>query len=403
MIYSVYHSVFVKSYRKIKTFSLYGPFGLTVYSIVIYFYKYRKYRTIKNVKEGFKDHRLAIEKKSTQNNVILSRILDSFNRAKADQENIKEPYKIGQLWQSFINSTFEEFLTAIQNNDTVKLQTLLENFHREKFTINMGGSVDYYAMKKNPLYKYQFVNTWYKYYNIYKEIAGNQTKLVYPQVGNPFGLFYNGQIIPIEAIRYKYYATEILSLLGDVNNPVICEIGTGTGGQVFQIMSNTDRDITYISLDIPEVVVLASFFLMRALPWKKFLLYGEDSLDTNKLRKYDIILMPNFTSPKLGKESIDLFYNSCSFSEMDRGSVEEYISNIERQCRKYFFHINHTAKFKWSINGKEINNIPADQIKLDNNQFKKIYQHPRLFSRLEDEVFYSRYNARHFAFLYERI
>jgi hypothetical protein len=387
-----------------KAYKLLGPISLTIFSIVIYILKYRKFKAISSVKKGFKDHGPGVATGDALYITIFKRLLDSYNKAKAEQENIDQPYRVGHMWQSILDRQFVDLVTPLRGNDALKLQALLENFHRERFSLTAGGgSDDYYAMKKNPLYKYQFVNSWYKYYNIYKEVAGDHPQLTYPLVGNSVGLHHDGQIIPLNAIRYHYYATEILSLLRDVNNPVICEIGGGLGGQAYKILSNSDRAITYILLDIPEMLVISSYFLMAALPGKKFLLYGDGPLDSGSLDQYDVILMPNFMLPQLGDETVDLFFNACSFSEMDSVTVEEYIRQIERICRKYFMHINHNAKFVWHDEGKEIVNMPGNQIRPDPGRFKKIYQHPRLFALLEDKLFYYWKKAGHFTFLYERI
>ena len=394
-----------KAYSKVKAFRLLGPTELCIYSILIYIFKYRKYKAIPLVKKGFEDHKSSVARDDPSYRAIFKRLVDSYNKAKAQQENIGEPYHAGKLWQRFLDLYFDNLVTSLRDKNTVILQALLENFHREMFTVNLG-DFDYSAMKKNPLYKYQYVNTWYQYYNVYKEVTSGHPQLTYPLVGNPAGLYYDGQIIPIATIRYHYYAMEILSLLRDVDNPVVCDIGSGSGGQCYKILSNSVRDITCILLDIPEVLVIASYFLIAALPEKRILLYGEggrDHLDSGKLEQYDIILMPNFMLPELASESVDLFFNACSFSEMDSETVREYIRQIERICTKYFMHINHTAKFVWYENGKKVVNMPANQIRPDPNRFKKIYQHPRVFSRLEDEILAYNYKARHFAYLYERI
>jgi len=224
-------------------------------------------------------------------------------------------------------------------------------------------------------------------------------------LGNPVGLYHDGQIIPIDAIRYHYHATQILSLLRDVSNPVICEIGGGLGGQAYKVLSNSDRPITYILLDIPEMLVISSYFLMAALPEKKVLLYGESPLDSGKLDQYDIILMPNFMLPQLGDETVDLFFNSASFSEMDSVTVEEYIHQIERICRRYLMHVNHNQKFVWHNHGKETHNMPSTQIRPAPGRFKRIYQYPELLllAREEDKSLYYYYKSVYFAFLYERL
>ncbi|MBE9593150.1 MAG: hypothetical protein IMF19_06690 [Proteobacteria bacterium] len=187
-----------------KAYKLLGPISLTIFSIVVYILKYRKFKAIPSVKKGFKDHGSGVATGDARYITIFKRLLDSYNKAKAEQENIDQPYRVGHMWQSILDRQFVDLVTPLRDKDTMKLQALLENFHRERFTLTAGGgSDDYYAMKKNPLYKYQFVNTWYKYYSIYKEVAGGHPQLTYPLLGNSVGLYHDGQIIPIQAYGVK--------------------------------------------------------------------------------------------------------------------------------------------------------------------------------------------------------
>lgn len=387
-----------------KLFKRFRPTILGFYSFLEYLFKYRKYKAIPNVKKALECTYSKVKLEEHQYLNILERLINSYNKAKEDQVKIDPRYRVGFMWQKIIDDRFSDLISSFKEKNLETSSALLENFHREKFSLGSGGSADdYFGMKKTRFYKYQFINTWYKYYNIYEKIREVNHQLNYPQFGNPIGLLHNGQIIPIEAIRYHYYSIEINSLLRDIKTPVICEIGSGLGGQAYSILSNSDRHLTYILLDIPEMLIISSYFLMVALPDKKFLLYGENAPNNTNLDQFDIILMPNFVLPKLRDETVDLFFNESSFSEMNRETVEEYVCQIERICRKYFMHINHDAKFVWYENRKKIENLPGSLINPDPVRFKRIYKHPRLFARLEDKVFYYSNKADHFAFLYERI
>lgn len=385
-----------------------GRNGLTIYTsifaVVMYIFKYRKFKAIPAVKRGFEDHRQKRITNNAEYMAIFKRLSDAYNKAKSGQKSVAQPYKVGYMWQQNLDNHFADLIVALQNKDSMKLQTLLENFDREWFTYGMGGETDYYAMKRNPLYKYQFVNTWYKCFNLYKELANGDHKLAYPMVGNPAGLYYDKQIIPLDAIRFHYYAAQILSLLRDVENPVVCEIGSGLGGQAYKVLSTSGRPITYILLDIPEMLAVSSYFLMAALPEKRFLLYGESAnLGNGKLNDYDVILMPNFMLPQLEDEKVDLFFNSASFSEMDSMTVAEYIRQIERICRRYLLHVNHNQKFIWHYKGQESANMLSTQVQLDPNRFKQVYKFKDSFllAREEEKIYYR--NAAFYEFLYERI
>lgn len=392
-------------YKMIKwAYNVFEPLAESFFSSLVYIFKYRKFKAISMVKKGFEDHRSQANVSSASEVIIIERLIKAYNEAKETQKGVSRPYQVGHMWQEILDNDFHQLSSTFSNNDFEKARTLLENFNREVCSSKMGGGYDcYYRMKNVPLFKYQFINTWYEFCNVYEELTGNGPELIYPLVGNPVGLFYDEQVVPYDAIEYRYYAGEIQRLLNDIDNPIICEIGSGIGNQAYSVLANSERKMTYVLLDIPEVLVLASYFLMLALPDKKVLLYGEAPLDSNTLHQYDIILMPNFVLSELKNKSIDLVFNSCSLSEMDSVTSEEYVHQIERICLKYFMHVNHTARFTWQEEGRTITNIPADKIEPDRSRFRLIYQKPRRFALLQDKVFYWRSKSNHFAFLYQRM
>jgi putative sugar O-methyltransferase len=386
-----------------EIYKVIGFHGLLVctslYSVPMYFFKYRKYKAVSLVHKGFVDHGSGIALIDKKYKSIFLRLAEAYVKAKQDQLKVVPPYTISHLWQDNLDKYFVDLVGAICNKDTIHMKKLLENVGRD---FGFGGEYDSHEIKKNFLYKYQFINTWYKCYEIFQQYAGKESELTYSQVGNPAGLYHNGQTIPLDAIRLHYHAKQILSLLRDVQHPVICEIGAGVGGQAYTILSNSERAITYIIFDIPEVLITASYFLMANFPERKIMLYKEGSLSRAKLEQYDIILMPYFALPQLGNNAVDLFFNSASFGEMESDMAEEYISQIERICRKYLMHINHTANWQWGETHSSLSTelIPSPRL------FKKIYQYSELLylAREEDKILYKYlFRSMYYAFLYERL
>ena len=94
----------------------------------------------------------------------------------------------------------------------------------------------------------------------------------------------------------------------------------------------------------------------------------------------------------------DLFYNSCSFSEMDGRSSKNYLTVIEKSCRKYFMHDNHDVKFIFNEeNGTNSENIIGSNLVPDTGTFKQIYKKPRTHGLPEDRAFL------HHEYLYEKM
>jgi len=373
----------------------------TISIVTIYIVENKKLKAIQNIKKGFKDHRSEVVLGGVEYDGIFQRIADAYNKAKEDQREITSPpYQVGVQWQRTLDNQYMELNNALLNYDIARMKETLENFSRDPMSASQGGGVDYFHNKKQSLYKYLFINTWYKYYDMCREVIGTVPVLSYPLVGNPAGLYHEGKIIPIEAIRFHYCATQMLSLLDDINHPVICEIGGGNGGQIYEAISNSEQTLTYIDLDIPEMLVIASYFLIATFPEKRILLYGEEEMNSVNLEKYDMAMVPHFKMPQLGNETVDLFFNQRSFGEMDSKTVIEYIRQIERICRGYLFHINHSKKFRFEEDGKKSENLPSTEIIPDPERFKKIYEYPWMFNRLDEEIMYK--GTGNIAFLYEK-
>ncbi len=369
------------------------PNLLSLGSLPEYFLKYRRYRADESVRIGFSDH--ANQQIKTPDEVLY-RIIKAYNKAKLDQKKVSGPYQVGHLWQGILDTQFIKLTTAIHNNDISNIQKILENFNREDCgRYSVGGAEFYCRIGHVPFYRYQFINSWYKRYEVCKRIMSSDPKLSYPLVGNPVGIYRMGQTIPISHIEYYCYADEINSLINKIANPVICEIGGGVGGQAYEVIRNGTPNLIYIILDIPEVLLLSSYFLMMAFPNKSFQLYGEESNNAN------IKLLPNFTMPELLNNSVDLFFNSCSLSEMDYATGEEYLRQIERICKTYLLHINHDAKITWYEGNDKITNMIGSEFVPES--FDLIYKEPRLFSLIED-TFVIRwfYQAGHYKYLYKK-
>ncbi len=224
----------------------------------------------------------------------------------------------------------------------------------------------------------------------------------YPGVGDPAGIVCNGDVVPLEALRYHYWAHKMAMLLGGIDAPVVCEIGGGLGGQAWAYLDGPGERATYVIFDIPVTLVMASYFLLKTFPKKRFLLFGEEDLDASTLESYDFILMPYFKIVDLPDRSVDLFFNSCSFSEMESGTVRTYLREIERCCTRWLLHVNHTVRLEWNDGGRVMHNLPADEVIPDQEIFELVEETLRPFYRLDDRRYLRRRCARHIVRLFRR-
>jgi len=359
---------------------------------------------VKKLESGFQNQQYNFEFRGKKYNSILERICKSYIKAKKDQLSIASPYQVGIWYQKTIDRRFKTLVDALNERNIERLKEILENFQRSELMGGMGTSADEYLQaKRNRIYKYRYINRWCNYYDKLTDITNGPPRLSYSLAGNPAGLLIDGSVIHPESIRFHYTSVEICSLLYGIEKPVICEIGNGAGGQAYKVISDFNESLTYVLMDIPEVLVFASYFLMVNFPTKKTLLYGEDDFVKETTENYEIILQPNFVLPDIETHSVDLFLNDCSFSEMESDTVAEYLCQIERSCRKYFMHINHTGRYNWNYKGKHTQNLPATEIVPDKKSYKRVYQHYRVFRDRPEKIFYFLMKAQHFTFLYEKI
>ena len=150
--------------------------------------------------------------------------------------------------------------------------------------------------------------------------------------------------------------------------------------------------------DIPEVAAISSYFLLSSFPNKKVRLFGEGLISADSYEEYDVAVFPHFSINQLSDSSVDLFYNSCSFSEMDGDSSNEYLSIIQRVGCKYFMHDNHDTVLEFKNPDGSISlNVIGSKLTPDPALFKRVYKKPRVHGLPEDRSFV------HFEYLYERI
>jgi len=349
-----------------------------------------------DIKGGFSDHRK--EKYHQKSNPDdLKRIVASYKAAKRAQSQAALPFEIRGLWSEWISINYEKLTTALENENFDELSSIFENIFREECTIGTGG-YDNYRKYKSIFGGFYIKYVWCKYRDILSSIGCDIEKIDFPHVGNQTGVLTNGKVISHETLRHAYYAVEMSALLCDSPEATIVEIGSGLGGQAYQALLMNNKISKYILFDIPEVAAISSYFLLSAFPNKKVRLYGEGLISADSSEEYDIAVFPHFSINQLSDSSVDLFYNSCSFSEMDGESSKEYLSIIQRVGSKYFLHDNHDTVLEFKNSDGSISaNIVGSKLIPDPVLFKRIFKKPRVHGLPEDKSF------TYFEYLYERI
>jgi len=304
---------------------------------------------------------------------IVDRVVAAYKKAKTHQESVFEEYKGGGEWES-IEKSRTALLESISKNDNVGSAELLSNFFRNMLSRGFFPSHENF-LKRNKFQKMAFLNEYSHDLETWLQLLGEKKARIedvaYPDIGNPWGVKFNEGLVPYGVFRHHYYANYFSELLEDIGRPVIAEIGSGYGAFARYILKEK-KDVVYIGFDLPEVVLVLSYFLLSYFPDKKFILFGEkeeERISMMDIEQNDLILMPISSLPSLAGSSVDLFLNTRSFSEMDYVQVETYLKEIARICRGYFFHENSGS----AIPKGDHLEVVASEFPVDMKAFKLLY------------------------------
>lgn len=344
----------------------------------------------RNVRRGFADHRNdAGTRKITKQ--TAERVIAAYRAAKRDQRHGPEALQVKGLWNEWLVLNYSALIAALEGSSSGNLVELLNNFEREDFAVGTGVSHQDLLRARHSLWGVPYIKSvWAEYRDKAASLGVDVAQASHPQIGNPAGLELGGSVMPVDSWRHVAKAREMAELLRDVPNSTILEIGGGFGSQAYQTV-RAAAPRCYTIYDLPEVLAVSGAFLITALPEKKVALYGEPSAGA------DILVRPHFVIDEVADDSVDLFFNSNSFSEMDGESADYYLAIANRSCRRFFRHINHEERFTFrGPNGTSVNRT-GSEIVPDPDRFTRIYKKPRLFGRPEDITYSSN------DYLYERL
>lgn len=161
-------------------------------------------------------------------------------------------------------------------------------------------------------------------------------------------------------LRHAFYVQRIQTFLATAALPLkgkrVCvELGGGTGDMARQMAHYFQDNMVYVILDLPEVLTISSYYLLRNFPGKKIGMYDDFAqlpvITREDLTPYDIVLLPNHFIQRLADDTADLFINTASLGEMEEDIVNNYLEQINRTCQ-YLFYSNNRDRGLYQIDGE---------------------------------------------------
>nr|WP_321397797.1 putative sugar O-methyltransferase [uncultured Desulfobacter sp.] len=272
---------------------------------------------------------------------IVAKLVEAFNLVRKNAKIVPEIYRVGENWGGVLKGTWGNFYELSEKNDIVNIVEMLSNFCRNPLSHSiMGGDGVFNKFTNHPGQE-----SWLQHnLEVWMALVDGEASLDevgMPPIGNPYGYNVDGHMINWNSFVNHGRAFRSLRLLSEEEHPVVAEIGGGFGGYAYNLLKKK-RKLTYIDFDLPENLLIASYYLSMAYPEKKILIYDSESMnmDIAYLKKYDAVMIPNFMLPKLQDASVDFFINTISFSEMEYETICEYFNQIDRIGAKYFYHEN---------------------------------------------------------------
>ncbi len=272
---------------------------------------------------------------------IVTTLSEHFRRAHNDAKQVPRIYQVGENWGSVIRRHKNSISSLALDHDVSGLAAMLANFFRN----SLGASIcsDAAAFKK---FTEDPIPAVWLQHNLEVWAAlldgdGVLEEMAMPPIGNPFGYDVEGHVVNWNSIVNHARAYRCLRMLQDIERPVIGDIGGGFGGFAYSLLRR-QSPLVYINFDIPENLIISSYYLSMAFPDKRFLFYDsyDMPMDRETLQQYDAVLLPNFMIPRMEGLSVNFFNNTISFSEMEYDTICEYFCQIDRVCNKYFYHEN---------------------------------------------------------------
>ena len=289
---------------------------------------------------------------TTEDLELVERLMEAHDRAVRDEAGVQNrPSR--DVWEMVGHEFHGEFIDALRYRQRGTLATILNAAFRQKITYGLGGGTDVYQALQTPdgnaanaaltvdrlaslaealsvlPYENPEQGRWGE--NIYilpDELAKRiETALGIPicppSICGYFGVPIRGGYLFAQSCNQLYMAARIRQILSNTSWPRrVCEIGAGYGGSVYYAASLGLTD--YRIFDLPVINVLQGYYLTKALPNHKIVLYGE------REDSCTVCVYPYWMLKRQPIKSFGMVVNQDSFPEIAPDVVFDYLNEIVR-------------------------------------------------------------------------
>lgn len=284
----------------------------------------------------------------------------------SEMEKMPEIYKPSAFWTDLGNYHREQLESADLNNFKRSINVRYFNWRTLGIIRHQMQPILRQLFRANwsPIFKSSFVNPTlphakqvthfnplaslvYKTYiaSLYEFVKKDDHKKLFdtisePPFGNPFLVKYNNGLRTQDlsnSVHEFYSITDWWNFAQE--NPNIVELGAGYGRTAYVFLKALPK-ASYCIVDIPPAVYVSQEYLSRVFPGEKIFKYRpftdwesvKDEFTNSRIR----FLMPNQLE-LLPPKFFDLFINISSLHELTREQIANFITQIDRNTRGYFY------------------------------------------------------------------
>jgi O-methyltransferase domain len=296
---------------------------------------------LQNVTAGFASRRDT----DTDDTALLNRICAAYKATIEHPECARLAYRATGWWQQIRHRSLAPVRQALLKSDIAALSGMYRNFFRDPCSTGLtsvpyGMTRAYFGGKMTDLHRRIYLaDTLYRLDYWKRETGGrfHLKDLAVPPIGNPFGVCLEGTLVSARSEFHHHCADRVISLL-PAKLSMVVEIGGGFGGMAYYLLR--DRPKTkYCDFDLPESIAIATYYLMKAFPRMKFLLFGEAPLDDEAIAHADVVLMPLFCLEHLQTASVDVTFSSHAMTDIEAAELALYLETIHRVTRNRFLFV----------------------------------------------------------------
>jgi hypothetical protein len=254
-------------------------------------------------------------------------------------------YRVTGWWQEVRNRSLGPVRKALLMRDIAALRGMYANFFRDAcsaglISVPYGMTGAYFGGKMTDLHRRVYLADTLHRLNYWRRETGDRfplRDLAIPPIGNPFGVCLQGTLVSAHAEFHHHCADRVTGLL-ESDRSMVVEIGGGFGAMAYYLLRGQPK-IKYVDFDLPESTALATYYLVKAFPHKKFLLFGETPVTGEAIDHADVALLPLFAMEQLRTASVDVAFSSHAMSDIASAELAIYLETIHRVTRHRFLFV----------------------------------------------------------------